>query len=166
MGTRGSFPARQSGRNVKLTTRLHLLSRSKNEWNHTSTHTIRRHGVMLSLKRKAHGDVLDGKNVVALATLRFGRPLRVCLFSGLWEYVIISRIVSAHSLDRVHREKEVLTVTLYTLWVSETKDDRCLLARHAPALKIWKFAECIIQEHCRFDQNGHTTLCGSVLWVV
>jgi hypothetical protein len=37
MGTRGSFPWGWSGRSVKLTTHLHLVPRSKNEWSCTST---------------------------------------------------------------------------------------------------------------------------------
>jgi hypothetical protein len=36
MGNRGSFPG-QSGRGVKLTTYLHLVLRSKNEWSYNST---------------------------------------------------------------------------------------------------------------------------------
>jgi hypothetical protein len=50
MGTSGSFlfPCGYSGRVVKPNTRLHLLPKSKNEWNYTYTPTIRLHGVMLS----------------------------------------------------------------------------------------------------------------------
>jgi len=33
---------------VKLTTHLHLVPRSKNEWSYTSTPPIRLHGVVLS----------------------------------------------------------------------------------------------------------------------
>jgi hypothetical protein len=33
---------------VKLTTHLHLVPRSKNEWSYTFTHPIRLHGVVLS----------------------------------------------------------------------------------------------------------------------
>jgi hypothetical protein len=44
MGTRGSFP----GVKVKLTTHLHLVPRSKNEWSYISTPLVRLHGVVLS----------------------------------------------------------------------------------------------------------------------
>jgi hypothetical protein len=37
-----------SGRSMKLTTHLHLVPRSKNEWMYTYTPTIRLHGVVLS----------------------------------------------------------------------------------------------------------------------
>jgi hypothetical protein len=37
MCTRGSFRGEQNGRSVKLTTHLHLVQRSKNEWSYTST---------------------------------------------------------------------------------------------------------------------------------
>jgi hypothetical protein len=37
MGTRVSFPGGEIGRGVKLTTRLHLVPRSKNEWSYTSS---------------------------------------------------------------------------------------------------------------------------------
>jgi hypothetical protein len=43
MSTRASFPG-----GVKLITHLHLVPRSKNEWNYTSTSSIRLHGVVLS----------------------------------------------------------------------------------------------------------------------
>jgi hypothetical protein len=36
-GYQGLFPCGQSGRDVKLTTHLHLVPRSKNEWSYTST---------------------------------------------------------------------------------------------------------------------------------
>jgi hypothetical protein len=42
------FPWGKNGRGVKLTTHLHLLLRSKNEWSYSSTPPIRLHGVMLS----------------------------------------------------------------------------------------------------------------------
>jgi hypothetical protein len=48
MGTRGSFPGGKRGRGVKLTTHLHLVSRSKIEWSCTFTLPIRLHGVVLS----------------------------------------------------------------------------------------------------------------------
>jgi len=41
---------------VKLTTHLHLVPRSKNEWNYTFTTPIRLRGVVLSFK-KAHGQL-------------------------------------------------------------------------------------------------------------
>jgi hypothetical protein len=41
---------------VKLTTYLHLVLRSKNAWNYTSTPPVRLHGVMLSYK-KAQGQL-------------------------------------------------------------------------------------------------------------
>jgi hypothetical protein len=44
MDTRNSFPG-----GVKLTTHLHLVPRSKNEWSYTSTPPVGLHGVMLSL---------------------------------------------------------------------------------------------------------------------
>jgi hypothetical protein len=47
MGTKGSFPGGKAAGSVKLTTHLHLVPRSKNEWNCTSTPT-RLHGVVLS----------------------------------------------------------------------------------------------------------------------
>jgi hypothetical protein len=37
MGTRGSFPGSKAARDMKLTTHLHLVLRSKNEWSYTST---------------------------------------------------------------------------------------------------------------------------------
>jgi hypothetical protein len=40
---------------MKLTTRLYLVQRSKNTLSYTSTLTIRLHGVVLSLKKKAQG---------------------------------------------------------------------------------------------------------------
>jgi hypothetical protein len=47
MGTRGSFPGvKRPG--VKLTTHLHLVPRSKNEGNYTSTPPIRVNGWVLS----------------------------------------------------------------------------------------------------------------------
>jgi hypothetical protein len=46
----GVFPWRWNGRGVKLTTHLHLVSRSKNAWSYTSTPPIRLHGVLLSWK--------------------------------------------------------------------------------------------------------------------
>jgi hypothetical protein len=36
---------------VKLTTYLHLVPRSKNEWSYASTPPMRLHGVVLSLKK-------------------------------------------------------------------------------------------------------------------
>jgi hypothetical protein len=48
---------------VKLTTHLHLVPRSKNEWSYTSTPPIRLHGVMLSLKAQGQFDLLLGKVV-------------------------------------------------------------------------------------------------------
>jgi hypothetical protein len=47
-GYQGLFPWGQSGRGVKLTTHLHLVPRSKNEWSYTSTPPIRLNGVVLS----------------------------------------------------------------------------------------------------------------------
>jgi hypothetical protein len=47
MGT-GIFPWGQNDRGVKLTTYLHLVPRSKNEWSYTSTPPVRLNGVMLS----------------------------------------------------------------------------------------------------------------------
>jgi hypothetical protein len=47
-GYRGIFPWVWSGRGVKLTTHLHLMPRSKNAWNYTSTPPIGLHGVMFS----------------------------------------------------------------------------------------------------------------------
>jgi hypothetical protein len=43
MGTRGSFLG-----SVTLSTHLHLVPRSKNEWSYTFTPPIRLHGVMLN----------------------------------------------------------------------------------------------------------------------
>jgi hypothetical protein len=40
------------GWGVKLTTHLHLMPRSKNEWSYTSTPPVRLHGVVLNLKKK------------------------------------------------------------------------------------------------------------------
>jgi hypothetical protein len=37
MGTRGSFPGGKAAGGVKLTTHLHLVPRSKNEWSYTFT---------------------------------------------------------------------------------------------------------------------------------
>jgi hypothetical protein len=48
MGTRGSFPGSKEARGVKLTTHLHLVPRSKNEWSYTSIPPIRLHGMVLS----------------------------------------------------------------------------------------------------------------------
>jgi len=48
MGTRCSFPGGKGGLDVKLTTHLHLVPRSKNAWSYTSTPQIRRHGMVLS----------------------------------------------------------------------------------------------------------------------
>jgi hypothetical protein len=48
MGTRGSFPEGKTAGGVMLTTHLHLVLRSKNEWRYTSTPRIRLHGVVLS----------------------------------------------------------------------------------------------------------------------
>jgi hypothetical protein len=47
-GYQGLFPWGLSGRGVKLTSHLHLVQRSKNEWSYTSTPPIRLHGVVLS----------------------------------------------------------------------------------------------------------------------
>jgi hypothetical protein len=44
----GAFSLGQSDGGVKLTTHLHLVPRSKNEWRYTSTPPIRLHGVVLS----------------------------------------------------------------------------------------------------------------------
>jgi hypothetical protein len=38
-----------------MTTNLHLMPKSKNEWGSKSTPPIRFHGVVLSLKKKAQG---------------------------------------------------------------------------------------------------------------
>jgi hypothetical protein len=45
---RGLFPWEYSGRGVKLTTHLHLVPGSKNEWSCTFTPPVRFHGVVLS----------------------------------------------------------------------------------------------------------------------
>jgi hypothetical protein len=42
------IPGGQSGRDVNLTTHLHLVSKSKNAWGYTSTTPIRLYGVVLS----------------------------------------------------------------------------------------------------------------------
>jgi hypothetical protein len=47
-GYQGLFPWGYSSRGVKLTTHLHLVPRSKNEWSYTSTPPILLHGVVLS----------------------------------------------------------------------------------------------------------------------
>jgi hypothetical protein len=47
-GYQGLFPWGPSGRGVKLTTHLHLVTKSKNEWSYTSIPLIRLHGVVLS----------------------------------------------------------------------------------------------------------------------
>jgi len=44
----GSFPGGKSGRGVRLTTHLHLVLRSKNEWGYTFTPPLRLRGVVLS----------------------------------------------------------------------------------------------------------------------
>jgi hypothetical protein len=51
MGTRGSFPGGKAAGRVKMTTRLHLVSRSKNQWSYTSTPPVRLHSVVLNLKK-------------------------------------------------------------------------------------------------------------------
>jgi hypothetical protein len=51
MGTRGSFPGGKAAGGVKLTTHLHLVPSSKNEWRYTYTPPIRLHGVVLSQKK-------------------------------------------------------------------------------------------------------------------
>jgi len=38
--------------NVKLNTHIHLVQRSKNEWNYTSAPPLRLHGVVFSYKEK------------------------------------------------------------------------------------------------------------------
>jgi diadenosine tetraphosphate (Ap4A) HIT family hydrolase len=48
MGTRVSFPGGKAARGVKLTTHLHIVPRSKNEWNYTSTPATCLHGMVLS----------------------------------------------------------------------------------------------------------------------
>jgi len=46
---RTAYVSKQShGRDVELTTHLHLVPRSKNEWSYISTPPIRLHGVVLS----------------------------------------------------------------------------------------------------------------------
>jgi len=45
-----------SGRGTKLTTHLHLVARSKNEWSCTFTPSVRLHGVVLSW-RKSEGQL-------------------------------------------------------------------------------------------------------------
>jgi len=47
MGIRGSFPGDKAA-GAWSWPPLHLVPRSKNEWNYTSTHPIRLHGVVLS----------------------------------------------------------------------------------------------------------------------
>jgi hypothetical protein len=47
-GYQGLFPWEYSGQGVKLTTRLHLLPRSKNEWSYISTSPLRLRDVVLS----------------------------------------------------------------------------------------------------------------------
>jgi hypothetical protein len=44
----GAVSLGESGRDVKLTTHLHLVQRSKNEWSYTSTPPLHLHGVVLS----------------------------------------------------------------------------------------------------------------------
>jgi hypothetical protein len=46
-GYQGLFPWRQSGRDVKLTTNLHIVPSSKDAWSYTSTPPIRLHGAVL-----------------------------------------------------------------------------------------------------------------------
>jgi hypothetical protein len=48
IGIRGSFPGGKAAGAWKLTTHLHLVPRSNNEWSYTSTPLIRLHGVVLS----------------------------------------------------------------------------------------------------------------------
>jgi hypothetical protein len=43
---------------VELTTRLHLVPRSKNEWSYTSTLPIRLHGVVLGFLKSLLSDVI------------------------------------------------------------------------------------------------------------
>jgi len=47
-GYQGFFPWGVNGRGMKLTTHLHLVLRSKNEWSYTSTPLIRLFGVVFS----------------------------------------------------------------------------------------------------------------------
>jgi hypothetical protein len=47
-GYRGLFPWGKSGQGVKLTTHLHLVPRSMNEWSYNFTSPICLHGVVLS----------------------------------------------------------------------------------------------------------------------
>jgi len=51
----GLFPWGYSDRGVKLTTRPHLVTRSKNAWSYTVTPPVRLHGVVL-IKIKHSGD--------------------------------------------------------------------------------------------------------------
>jgi hypothetical protein len=52
VGTGGSFPGGKAAEAcVKLTTHLHLVPRSKNEWSYTSIPPVLSHGVVLSLKK-------------------------------------------------------------------------------------------------------------------
>jgi hypothetical protein len=44
----GLFPWGYSGWGVKLTTHIHLVARSKNEWSYTSTPSVCLHGMLLS----------------------------------------------------------------------------------------------------------------------
>jgi hypothetical protein len=53
---------------VKLTTHLHLVPRSKNEWSYTSTPPIRLHGVVLSYKEKKHRDSFTFAFAVGMKT--------------------------------------------------------------------------------------------------
>jgi len=48
MDTRGSFPGDKAAGGVTLTTHLHLVPRSENECNYTSTPPISLHGMVLS----------------------------------------------------------------------------------------------------------------------
>jgi hypothetical protein len=47
-GYQGLFPWGYSGQGVKMTTHLHLVLRSNNEWSYTSTPATCLHGVVLS----------------------------------------------------------------------------------------------------------------------
>jgi hypothetical protein len=53
---------------VKLTTHLHLVPRSKNEWNYTSTPSIRLHGVVLLFVRFNHAELQTGVQLTARAS--------------------------------------------------------------------------------------------------
>jgi hypothetical protein len=66
----GALPLGVKRPDVKLTTHLHLVSRSKNMWSYTSALPIRLHGVMLSFKGKVQGLYLYILRMSGLQLLR------------------------------------------------------------------------------------------------